>query len=79
MTLRQNLKISINLGDPVDVYINRSLISCWGLEVDMWWQWRRPLEVCSLDLVIYCHVFTNPSGAKLGGDKYWQIAHYCCK
>ena len=59
-----------------DVYITRSPISYWGLEVDMWWQWRRPLQVCSLDLVIYCHVFTNPSRAELGGDKYWQIAHY---
>ena len=26
----------------------------------------RPLQVCSLDLVIYCHVFTNPSRAELG-------------
>ena len=43
----------------VYIYITRSPISCWGL-------WRRPLQVCSLDLVIYCHVFTNPSRAELG-------------
>ena len=77
MALRCNFCPTIVLRDPVHIYIYISRYlhiyrylhtRCLHHQISyiLLGTVEEALEVCSLDLVIYCHVFTNPSRAELG-------------